>query len=278
MIIIRSSLFAIWAIFTAWPVQAQYEAQMKELTRELSKKIAETSKKRIAVADFTDSDGTVTKLGQFISEEFNTYLPEAGQGFEVIDRTRINTLIKENQLLRKGLTDPTAAAQLGKLANIEALIYGTITPFGENVRVNIKILDLQRGTILRSLTGSITRTADINRLLSEASVGGSTISSGDSDEDSGENATKDKDKRCATNHTGSYCFYNLTKQDIRIQASFGTNFLIHPGQSECTYGISVGSSGEMTSNIYVYRNTKESTYETRQVTVTECQQKKFVVR
>lgn len=277
MTTLRTSFLITLIVFSTIVAHAQYESQIKSITQELSKKISETSKKRIAVADFTDSEGTVTKLGQFISEEFNTYLPESGHGFEVIDRTRINTLIKENQLLRKGLTDPTAAAQLGKLANIEALVYGTITPFGESVRVNIKILDIQRGTIIRSLIGSITRTADINRLLSEASSGSGSGTGVDTDDTSGENATKDKDKRCATNHTGSYCFQNLTKQDIKIQ-TVSSQFTIHPNQTECIYGANAGSTGEYTYPLYIYRNAKEGTYETRQIVVTECQEKKFIVR
>jgi TolB-like protein len=154
-------------LFWTFCTNAQYEAQIKSISQELSKKIGETGKKRLAVADFTDADGSVTKLGQFLSEEFNSTLPEVGQGFEVIERNRINVLLRENKISSIGLTDPSNALKLGKLAGIESLIYGTITPFGESVRVNIKILDLQRGVILRSVTGNITRTADINRLLSE---------------------------------------------------------------------------------------------------------------
>ncbi|QMW01715.1 FlgO family outer membrane protein [Spirosoma foliorum] len=158
-------LFLVFNFLIIYDLHAQYDLQIKSIAQELGKKIAETNKKRIAVADFTDTNGSVTQFGQFLSEEFNTYLPEAGHGFLVIDRSRINILMQENQLQSKALTDPSTAIQLGRLAGIEALIYGTYTSFSESVRVNVKIIDIQRGIIIRSVAGDITRTPDIDRLI-----------------------------------------------------------------------------------------------------------------
>jgi Curli production assembly/transport component CsgG len=171
-------------VFFTFTVHAQYEAQIKGIVQVLSEKVIENRVQRIAVADFTDLEGRITKLGLFISEELNTFLPEAGfrnvswggfdrfgqkvRRFEVIDRSRISLLMRENKLNSTGLTDPDNAVKLGKLAGIEALVYGSIIPFGKkSVRVNIKILDLQRGVILGSWAGNIIRTDDIDRLLSE---------------------------------------------------------------------------------------------------------------
>jgi TolB-like protein len=218
--------------------QAQYDTQIKGITQELSKKIGETGKKRIAVADFTDAEGSVTKLGQFLSEEFNTTLPEVGQGFEVIDRSRVNILLRENKISTGGLTDPSNALKLGKLAGIEALIYGTITPFGESVRVNIKILDLQRGVILRSVAGNITRTADINRLLSETIA--NTPTGGDPLAETPTSTGKKSSTDCEEKRTCTICVTN--KSDISIETSSYHGFegyqnglikLIHPNATEC---------------------------------------------
>jgi hypothetical protein len=192
----KNVLFYCLVLFT-FTTHAQYEDQIKGIVQELREKIIQNKAQRIAVADFTDLEGDVTKLGLFISEELNTLLPEAGfikenyrgerlsddsfpfypnlykkvRRFEVIDRSRINLLMRENNLNGKGLTDPNNAVKLGKLAGIEALVYGSIIPFGKkNVRVNIKIMDLQRGVILGSFASNITRTEDIDRLLSETTT------------------------------------------------------------------------------------------------------------
>lgn len=237
-------------LFFTQVTHAQYEAQIKGITQELSKKVSETGKKRLAVADFTDADGAVTKLGQFISEEFNTFLPEAGQGFEVIDRSRVNVLMRENKLNSTGLTDPNNALKLGRLAGIEALVYGTITPFGENVRVNIKILDLQRGVILRSLAGNITRTADINRLL-DLAIG--NISSTPNENNITSTAQLPKpQKDCQYKPSCVVCVTNKSKTAIEVSpqlsnqlyANAGPTLYIHPNNFKCWTEMGFSTGGD----------------------------------
>ena len=241
-------LFCLFGgLFWTSTSQAQYEAQIKSITQELSKKIGETGKKRLAVADFTNADGSVTKLGQFISEEFNTALPEVGQGFEVIDRSRINILLRENNMSSTGLTDPSNALKLGKLAGIEALIYGTITAFGESVRINIKILDLQRGVILRSVAGNITRTADINRLLSENIA--TTSATRDPLHETAIPTGKKSSADCEEKRTCIICVTNKSNISIETRGYHSLNGeelrkLIHPNETECWKNVPIPGNGD----------------------------------
>ncbi len=154
----------IWSI---QPVSA-YEKEIKAIATGMAEKIIKTGKKSVAVVDFTDLQGNVTELGRFIAEEFSASLLSAGEGFELIDRTHLQSLLKEHKLSTTGLIDPQTARKLGQIAGVEALITGTITPFGESVRLSAKILDAETAKVIGANTGDIPKTEAIKELLGKS--------------------------------------------------------------------------------------------------------------
>lgn len=259
--------------------QRNYEKQIREISNELSKKIIGTGKKRIAVVDFTDNEGIRTKLGKFIAEEFNTYLPELSKDFVIIDRSHVNLLIEENQMLKKGLTEPTNAIKLGRLAGIDALIYGTVSPFGNGIKINTKILDLQKGTIIDSSVGNISRTSEIIKLMNESN----TDDSGISDADSKSKYIQSRDVDCARFHKGVCLIKNTLSHDIRIKIMDLENFqdlnkpytiinkIIKAKDQEILSGMYAGINGSRIIELEVYKNPEISyPYETYQLHIVEC--------
>ncbi|WP_420208104.1 FlgO family outer membrane protein [Candidatus Electronema sp. JC] len=142
-----------------------YEKEIEQLSAQMAEKIAGKGKKTVAVVDFTDLEGNVTQLDQFIAEEFSVALASAGKGFRVIDRTRLKSIIKENKLAATGLIDPATASKLGKIAGVDALVTGTLTPFGDNVRLTVKVLDSETADIIDSAKSNFAKTQAINELL-----------------------------------------------------------------------------------------------------------------
>jgi curli biogenesis system outer membrane secretion channel CsgG len=137
------------SIFLVYPhVSIAYEKEINTLSSAMAEKIANAGKNRVAVVDFTDLQGNVTEFGRFIAEEFSVALASAGKGFKVVDRTHLQSILKEHELSQTGLIDPQTARELGKITGVEALITGTITPFGESVRVAIKILDTMTAEVI----------------------------------------------------------------------------------------------------------------------------------
>ena len=142
-----------------------YEEEIKDISANMAKKIADAGKKTIAVADFTDLQGNVTELGRFLAEEFSVALAGAGTGFEVVDRIHLKSIIMEHKLSATGMIDPTTARKLGKITGVQALITGTVTPFGDNVRITVKILDTETAKIIGASTANIAKTKAIEELL-----------------------------------------------------------------------------------------------------------------
>ncbi|CAK8721097.1 hypothetical protein GKODMF_12715 [Candidatus Electrothrix gigas] len=136
-IVMLAIFFCLAAVYSA----SAYEAEIKKMSATMAEKIAATKKAKIAVVDFTNLRGDVTELGRFIAEEFSVALAGAGKGFKVVDRTHLKSIIKENKLSATGLIDPATARKLGKIAGVDALITGTLTPFGDSVRIAVKVLN-----------------------------------------------------------------------------------------------------------------------------------------
>ncbi|MDD5771906.1 MAG: FlgO family outer membrane protein [bacterium] len=142
-----------------------YEKEISALSATMAENITQAGRKTIAVVDFTDLQGNVTELGRFLAEEFSVALAGAGKGFEVIDRTHLKALLKEHKLAFSDLVNPESAKKLGQIAGVEAIITGSLTPFGESVRLTIKILDVSTAKVIGATAGNIPKTQAINELL-----------------------------------------------------------------------------------------------------------------
>jgi hypothetical protein len=107
----------------------------------------------------------MTELGRFLAEDFSVALAGAGTRFEVVDRIHLKSIIREHKLSTTGMIDPKTARKLGKIAGVQALITGTVTPFGDNVRITVKILDTETAKIIGASTANIAKTKAIEELL-----------------------------------------------------------------------------------------------------------------
>ena len=152
-------------VFIMSSINLAYEDEIKSLTKDLAPKIVNAKKKVIGVADFTDLQGNVTELGRFLAEELSVSLAGSANGFEVVDRTHLKALVKEYKLSLSGLIDPTTAKKLGQIAGADAFITGTLTPFGDSIRLAVKVLDAGTAKIITAATANIAKTKAIEEIF-----------------------------------------------------------------------------------------------------------------
>jgi len=148
------------------PLLLAQESDIKDLAESLAKTLAATGQHQsVAVVDFTDLQANVTPLGQYFSAELEDALVNASSRVEVIDRSRLQVIIKEHKLASNGLIDPSTARELGKIAGVGVLITGTITPFGDTVRLSVKALDSESARVDAAISRNIPKTPTIIELL-----------------------------------------------------------------------------------------------------------------
>jgi len=143
------------------------EKEIKELSLIMAEKIVKEDIKTIAVVDFTDLQGNVTKLGRFLAEEFSVVLASVSKDFKVIERINLKSIVQEYKLSVTGIIDPKTATKLGEIKGVEALITGVITPFKDSVRFSVKALKTDDGEIICALAGNIPKTKTIEEIEGE---------------------------------------------------------------------------------------------------------------
>lgn len=147
------------------PFLFSFEKEIKTISQELSQKIEEAGKKSVAIVDFNDLQGNVMELGRFLSEELSVAISISSKGFEVVDRLHLKALLKEHKLSFTGLINKKSTQKLGQIAGVDALITGTITPFGDSVRITVKILDINTAKLIGAVNANIPKTKAIEELL-----------------------------------------------------------------------------------------------------------------
>ena len=148
-----------------------YEQELRAVATLLNERLAGASRRQVAVVDFTDLQGSTTELGRFLAEELSVLLATQSKGYVVIDRTHLKAILQEHKLAASGIIDPQTARQLGKIAGVDALVTGTVTPFGDSVRLSVKALDTQTAAMLAATTADVPKTKAVEELLAR-SVGG----------------------------------------------------------------------------------------------------------
>ena len=143
------------------------EAPMEQLSRSMAEKIAASGIKTVAVVDFTDLQGNVTESGKLLAEDFSAALVDSDKGFDIVDKSRLESILKANRLTASGITDPNTAKKLGKVAGVDAIVTGTIIPFGNIVRTSAKLLLTQTGKVICVCRGNIPKPKAIKELLAK---------------------------------------------------------------------------------------------------------------
>lgn len=144
---------------------------VSDISSQLSKSITQSGKKTVAVVDFTDLQGRVTEFGRFLAEEISVDLAGTHGTFKVIDRTNLKTILQEHKLASTGIIDPQTARKVGEITGVQALVAGTITPFGDTLRVSVKVLDSETAEIISGATTDLVRNKAIDELLAKGIAG-----------------------------------------------------------------------------------------------------------
>jgi TolB-like protein len=108
-----------------------------------------SGKKRIAVLPFKENGDTSSKnaIGTLVAAELVTRF-RRDFDFTVVERSRLDAVLKEMELAQLGLIDEKNAPQLGQLVEADVIVLGQALDAGPAVKIYAQVIDVTSGVTL----------------------------------------------------------------------------------------------------------------------------------
>lgn len=143
------SLLAI--LFSGSEAQAdQYDKMAAELVRASQRH----NKKRVAVLPFRGVGGGESTSGQVVSEKLIG--PISNGEIEVVERTLLESVMKEQELGVFGVADSRSVKELGQVLGVDAIVTGTVIALKDDrIQVNARLIDASSAKILWAASAKV---------------------------------------------------------------------------------------------------------------------------
>jgi TolB-like protein len=150
------------------------EVAMRRLSDSLARGFArlpgDARYRRLAVMPFSNVGESAQKqqIGTVVAAELATDL-RRDHNLLLIERQKLTEVMGELRLQQSGAVDPASAAQIGKIADAQALVIGSASDLGDRYLVNVRVVATETGETLAADSTSV-QAAGMVALASDAVV------------------------------------------------------------------------------------------------------------
>jgi len=139
-------------------VQAAHGDPLESVAKRLAKAMARYKKDgRVAVLVFPYENGGLSSGSSLVSERLTTLMAQR-KHVNVIERSRLASLLGEMRLEESGVTESTGAPKAGGILGVDAVVTGTLTDSMEGeTEVNARLIRVETGEIIAAATTHIDR-------------------------------------------------------------------------------------------------------------------------
>jgi TolB-like protein len=135
----------------AWAAWEGY----KFLARELAQAAESRSKRRVVVMGFYSETGAKSRASAIVTERLTSEIA-ANPRMEVIERNRLDEVLREQNLTARGVVDPATARRIGNILGADAVVTGSVIELtDQKVEVNARLVDTQDARIIKAVTKTV---------------------------------------------------------------------------------------------------------------------------
>jgi TolB-like protein len=120
-------------------------------TKELNNRTKDVNAKRLAIIYFDNSGGepSMDKLKKGLADMLITDLSNIHM-LDIVERDKLESILKEQKLSNSKDFDPSAAAKVGKLLGAQIILTGGYFDMMGSLRIDARFIDVETGKILKS--------------------------------------------------------------------------------------------------------------------------------
>lgn len=122
----------------------------KRMAERLSKVESKLPNKTVAVYGFEAIDSRQAEYARYATEKLTHEIVQIGD-LTVIERSRIDQILKEQSFSMTGAVDSGTAAKIGKILSVDAVIIGTIRVKNGEIEFIARVIQSEKGIILSSV-------------------------------------------------------------------------------------------------------------------------------
>lgn len=100
----------------------------------------------LAILPF-DNKGGAPEVSSMVQDNMITTLYNLRR-FKILERSKIDEIVKEQKLGMTGFIDPAKAVKVGKVAGVDAILTGSISATTTGVAITARLIDTETGTVI----------------------------------------------------------------------------------------------------------------------------------
>lgn len=131
-----------------------FEQKIFDICAEVASTMSKKDSTKIAISEFYTLEGERSPYSRFINEAVTIELFKTKK-FKILEKGRIEKVLKEQKMELNGQSDGDVAKKLGKILDVKAILAGTIIDMGNTLRVNARLIDTGTGIIVAASTVEI---------------------------------------------------------------------------------------------------------------------------
>ncbi len=139
-----------------------------------AKAVAASAAKRVGILEIRGLDGRRTMLGRFLAEEITTAVQRTRTA-AVVERRLIDEMMSEGKFSGSGFIDDSTAAELGGKLGADAVLAGTLTEFGDELRFNMRVITTKAGQVASAEQATIRVDAPLRKLWGQEVSDGAPV-------------------------------------------------------------------------------------------------------